>query len=96
MLMKRSHVYRSLLRPSQFLGCDRELTMSLCLICALAAFACASLAGVTIAFLLFCAGFYALRRMSLSDPLAREVYLRSLRYARFYQAKPGIKRKNHA
>lgn len=94
--MKRSHVYRSLLRPSQFLGCDRELTMSLCLMCALAAFSCSSLAGIVIACLLFCAGFYALRRMSLSDPLAREVYLRSLRYARFYQAKAGIGETKHA
>ncbi len=93
--MERSHVYRSLMRPSQFLGCDRELTMGLCMMCALVAFASASATGIMLALGLFAAGFMALRAMSASDPLFREVYLRSLRYARFYQAREGMGGRAH-
>jgi type IV secretory pathway TrbD component len=94
--MQRSHVYRSLMRPTQFLGCDRELTMGLCMMCGLVAFAAASVEGAFAALGLFAAGYAALRAMSASDPLAREVYLRSLRYARFYQARESMGGKRDA
>ncbi len=93
--MERSHVYRSLMRPSQFLGCDRELTMGLCMMCGLIAFASASATGVAAAAAIFLMGFAALHAMSATDPLARVVYLRSLRYARFYQAREGMGGKAH-
>lgn len=79
-------VFSSLLLPTKFLGCDRELTMLLTLVCAAAGVLSVSLYGALISLTVFSAGYVGLRRMAALDPLLRTVFFAQLRYRRFYPA----------
>ncbi|MBO6259161.1 MAG: VirB3 family type IV secretion system protein [Succinivibrio sp.] len=77
----RVKVYRSLLLPNRFLGCDRELTMLLTLMCIAVPVLSASLLNAVLCLFCFGAGLMMLKTMSRKDPLYRQVYLRFLRYS---------------
>lgn len=81
-LVMRVKVYRSLLLPNRFLGCDRELTMLLTLVCIAVPVLSASLLNVVLCICCFGAGLLMLRAMARNDPLYRQVYLRFMRYSR--------------
>ena len=85
---KRStHIYRSLTQPRLLMGWDRELLMSLFIICSAIVASSLSLAGVLCAALAFAVGFPLLYCMGQRDPLWRHVFLRAIRYQDFYVSK---------
>ena len=79
--------HRGLLRPMLVMGADREMLM----MTGLVAFALATMgqSRETIAFGIFIwfGSLFVLRRMAKADPLLRHVFLRSIRYKRFYPAR---------
>lgn len=96
--MRRITIHRAGVRPHLFLGADREMVLSTGLI-----------AGVLInagihsgwyliagAVLLWFGALFVLRRIARSDPLARQVFLRHLLYARYYPAHSRPYRVNRA
>lgn len=74
-------VYRSLLLPNRFFGCDRELTMLLTLVCIAVPVLSTSLLTIILCLFCFTAGMLLLRTMAKNDPLYRQVYLRFIRYS---------------
>ena len=84
-------IHPAINRPNQLLGADRELV----LIAALTAFTLAlSLGtwwGVGVAALFWLAAVAVLQRMGKADPMLRQVYLRHIRYRKFYPAKSGLR-----
>ena len=88
------HIYTSLLRGWLFLGCDRNMIMLVILIAIVIAFMTASIIGLIVALSIFTLGFVFLRRVALIDPLWRQVYIKALRYQKFYFAKSKIYFKN--
>lgn len=79
-------VYQAILVRQQFMGCDRELTMLLCVICAAMVLCSVDLRIAVASAVLFAVVFYLLKMMADKDLMLRQVYLRSLRYRRFYSA----------
>lgn len=92
--MESRHIHRSLLRTQQFLGCDRELAMTLLLVCICMAVMSSDLKVAAAAGLLLLSGLFLLHRICAHDPQIRKIYLRSLRYRRFYQASGRLDQAN--
>jgi len=87
MSLARARIHRAGTRPHLFLGGDRELV----LFTGLVAFALTvpSFQGSSIVngISLWLVALYLLRKMANADPLMRHVYLRQLRYRRYYAAR---------
>lgn len=83
-------VYQALQQQQQILGCDRELTLLLCLICFSLTFCSASPKVGAVCLGIFAAGFYLLRMMGRSDLLLRKVFIRQLHYKEYYCAQAGL------
>ncbi|WP_442765599.1 conjugal transfer protein TrbD [Sulfurospirillum cavolei] len=86
-------IYSALNRPNLIFGCDRELILMSGVIAFALVFSgmtiLSSLIGIGI---LFFNGFF-LRMMAKSDPQMRDVFMRQLKYKKFYFARstPFIK-----
>lgn len=89
---RRLAIMRALVRPELWLGCDRTGLIGLATGCsALVGPAGFGAGNYSVAFLgiaVFAAGTAFLREIAKKDPFAKDVYLRSLRYAPFYVARP--------
>ncbi len=87
LLLPKNHVFLSLQRGRLFMGCDRELIMTLILICIALSVAAPNplVWGLALIFLIF--GFVILHKAALCDPLWRHVYVRSLHYKPYYEAR---------
>lgn len=83
-------VYQALQQQQQILGCDRELTLLLCLICFSLSFCSASPQVAVVCLGIFAVGFYFLRMMGRSDLLLRKVFIRQLHYKHYYTAQAGL------
>lgn len=85
--MAREHVvYRSLSLEQQILGCDRELLLTLLLLCVTLSVSSHSPVVLALCLLMLASGFYLLRVMGEHDLRLRHVYLRYRNYRRFYRA----------
>jgi type IV secretion system protein TrbD len=86
-MLARAKIHRAGIRPHLFLGGDRELV----LLTGLVAFALTvpsfQWASIVTGIALWLAALALLRKMAKSDPLMRHVYLRQLRYRRYYPAR---------
>jgi type IV secretion system protein TrbD len=85
--MERVVIHRSLNRPVQFLGADRELALTLSGTCIFLAATSYRWEAVIFAGLLWFLGLWGLRALAKADPLLRQVYLRHRRYRKFYAAR---------
>lgn len=74
-------------RVSLFMGGDRELVMFSGLVAFALIFSAQELRATIAGLLLWTAAIYVLRLMAKSDPKMRFVYLRTLRYKRYYAAR---------
>lgn len=88
--LRRTPVHRALHRPNLLMGGDRELVASLLVICAALIVAAQNLPSLGIGLALYGAGVAALRELAKHDPKMRDVYLRHIRYAPFYQAREAL------
>ncbi|MCR5085567.1 MAG: VirB3 family type IV secretion system protein [Succinivibrionaceae bacterium] len=86
--MSTHRIYGSIRQQHTFMGCDRELSLiTLLVLIPIPLFLWSG--TVLLASLgLAAAALTLLRRMARHDLLLRKVYLRSLRYAPFYSARP--------
>ncbi|MDY6322562.1 MAG: VirB3 family type IV secretion system protein [Succinivibrio sp.] len=84
--MEKAKIYRSLLRKPQFFGCERDLSMTLALLCGVIGFAGGLPWGAVAGGGCFFAGILWLRALSGGDPFWTRVYWRSLKLRARYQA----------
>jgi type IV secretion system protein TrbD len=93
-MLARGKIHRAGIRPHLFLGGDRELV----LLTGLVAFALTvpsfQWASIVTGIGLWLVALALLRKMAKSDPLMRHVYLRQLRYRRYYPARSKPWREN--
>ena len=80
-------IHRSLNRHDLWLGCDREMIMFAGLMCAVMVFVGMSKVSLVIAIAIWCFCLFALRLMAKADPQMRDVFMRYIRYAKYYPAK---------
>jgi type IV secretion system protein VirB3 len=80
-------IHQSANRPHLILGGDRELVLLTALTSACLAFALASITGIVVGLAFWLCSVTALSRMGKADPMLRHIYLRHIRYGRFYPAK---------
>ena len=82
--------HQSANRPTQFMGCDRELLLIAMLAAVLLAFSLASWWGFMVALVFWFAVVAVLTRLGKADSMMRQVYLAHMRYQAFYPAKSGL------
>jgi type IV secretory pathway TrbD component len=83
-------IQQSANRPSQILGCDRELLLCALLAAVLLGFGLSTWWGMLLAVAFWFGSLGILSRMGKADVMMRQVYWRHLRYAAFYPAKAGL------
>ena len=90
----RSTVHTSLTRAQTIMGCDRELYLSLVLICALVIVPSGIMKGqlhaIIFGIILWICGQYGLTQMGKRDEMMRHVFIRSLKYRTHYLATSPI------
>lgn len=89
--MRRIKIARALTRPALIAGCERTPLIALGMICCVMAITMSLyliLASLGIAFI----GIGILRRMAKKDPIMVTIYLRHIKFRKFYLAKPSIHR----
>lgn len=87
MSLARARIHRAGTRPHLFLGGDRELVLFTGLIAFALTVPSFQWASIVTGISLWLAALYLLRKMAKADPLMRHVYLRQLRYRRYYAAR---------
>jgi type IV secretory pathway TrbD component len=80
MALRRLPIHRSGIRPSLFLGGDRELVLVTGLLAFTLTVPAMNLFAALFGAALWCLALMGLRLMAKADPLMRFVYLRSRRY----------------
>ena len=84
MSLARARIHRAGTRPHLFLGGDRELVLFTGLIAFALTVPSFQWASIVTGISLWLVALYLLRKMANADPLMRHVYLRQLRYRRYY------------
>ena len=84
MSLARARIHRAGTRPHLFLGGDRELVLFTGLIAFALTVPSFQWASIVTGISLWLMALYLLRKMANADPLMRHVYLRQLRYRRYY------------
>ena len=87
MSLARARIHRAGTRPHLFLGGDRELVLFTGLIAFALTVPSFQWASIVTGISLWLVALYLLRKMAKADPLMRHVYLRQLRYRRYYAAR---------
>jgi type IV secretion system protein VirB3 len=83
-------IHQSANRPNQILGGDRELVLIAILIAVSQAFSLGTWWGLGLSVAFWIGAIAVLQRMGKADPLLRQVYMRHIRFKRFYPAKSGL------
>jgi len=85
--LQRTPVYRVLSRPSLLLGGERRLVIFTGTLCVLLMFSCFSVYTVILGLTLWVASIAVFRQMAKADPHLSEIYVRHIRYQRYYPAR---------
>jgi type IV secretion system protein TrbD len=85
--LRRTPFHRVLHRPHLLLGGERELVMMTAFVAGALGFAALNGVAAVIAAVLWFGCLAALRRMAKADPQMSRVYVRQLRYRRYYPAR---------
>jgi type IV secretion system protein TrbD len=94
MSLARAKIHRAGIRPHLFLGGDRELVLFTGLIAFSLTVPSFQWASIVTGIVLWLVVLFLLRKMAKADPLMRHVYLRQLRYGRYYPARSRPWREN--
>ena len=94
MSLARAKIHRAGIRPHLFLGGDRELVLFTGLIAFSLTVPSFQWASIVTGIVLWLVVLFVLRKMAKADPLMRHVYLRQLRYGRYYPARSRPWREN--
>lgn len=84
--LRRTAIRQSLNRPDLLIGGERELVLSSGLLSFTLIFVGVSLLTTVVAVALWTTALYILRRMAKVDPQLSRVYVRHLRYSKYYPA----------
>lgn len=89
--MRKVKIARALTRPALIAGCERTPLIALGMVC--------TIMGITTnlylmigAICLCVVGIGVLRRMAKHDPIMIKIYLRHIKFKKFYMSKPTIQR----
>lgn len=85
-MITRHKTIKAIMEHQKFLGCDRELTMSLILVCIALSISSMSFWVFLLALMLYILCQTLLYKMAKHDLILRKVYLRHLKYKSFYKA----------
>ena len=83
-------IFQSANRPNLLMGGDREMVLLAGLLAAALIFSVATVWAVAIGIAAWVSAVAALSRMAKVDPMLRHVYVRHVRYRRYYAAKSGL------
>ncbi len=85
--LNRVEIYSALNKPNLVFGADRELILMTGVVSFALLFTGLSIMTSVIAILLLVINAFFLRLMAKSDPLMRQVFIRQLKYKKFYFAR---------
>jgi len=85
--LRSNPIHKSANRPNLFMGGDRELVMFSGLLSAILVFVVMTWYAAIIGALLWFGSVYLLRAAAEHDPYMRQVYLRHIKYKKFYPAR---------
>ena len=94
MALRRVTIHRAGIRPHLFLGGDRELVLFSGLIAFVLTVPSFQWVAIATGVALWMVALFVLRLMAKADPRMRYVYLRQLRYRRYYPARSRPYREN--
>ena len=81
---------KSLLRQDMLWGCERRLVLVLCILVAGLTVGTLSLFASIVGVVIWIIGYAALRKIAKADPQMSMVYLRHIRYRRYYPPRADI------
>jgi type IV secretion system protein VirB3 len=82
--LRHTTIFRALHRPNLVMGAERELIMTTLLLCAGVGVTAMNVPATIIASAVWLALVGPLRMMAKADPKMSQVYMRSIRYLRYY------------
>lgn len=85
--LQSNPIHKSANRPNLFMGGDRELVMFTALLSAILFFVVMTWFAAIIGIALWFGAVYLLRIAAANDPYMRHVYLRHIKYKKFYPAR---------
>ena len=87
MALTRTPIYRATTRSQLLLGGERTLVLTIGMLAAILIFSGGTLLTGAFGVFTWAAGMFVLRRMGKADPDMSRVYMRHVKYARYYPAR---------
>ncbi len=81
-----NYVYKIGTRTALLMGCERNLILITFILCGVCSFALQSLLGIVFALVLLLVSLSLFRQLAKSDPKMSEVYLKHIKFKKFYPA----------
>jgi type IV secretion system protein TrbD len=94
MPLRRIRIHRAGIRPHLFLGGDRELVLFSGLLAGVLTIPSFQWVSIATGLALWLVALFLLRQMAKADPRMRAVYMRQLRFRRYYPARSRPYRTN--
>lgn len=85
--LQRVEIYGALNKPNLIFGCDRELILMTGVIAFALVFSGMTIVSTVVGIILLLFNGFFLRLMAKSDPLMRFIFMRQLKYKKFYLAR---------
>jgi len=85
--LQRVEIYGALNKPNLIFGCDRELILMSGVIAFALVFSGMTIVSTVVGIILLLFNGFFLRLMAKSDPLMRFIFMRQLKYKKFYLAR---------
>lgn len=85
--LQRVEIYGALNKPNLIFGCDRELILMSGVIAFALVFSGMTIVSTVVGIILLLFNVFFLRLMAKSDPLMRFIFMRQLKYKKFYLAR---------
>jgi len=94
MALARTPIYRATTRAQLLLGGERTLVLTIAMLAAMLIFSGETILSGIFGLFAWTAGMFILRGMGKADPEMSRVYLRHVRYARYYppRSRPACQR----
>lgn len=85
--LQRVEIYGALNKPNLIFGCDRELILMSGVIAFALVFSGMTVVSTLVGIIILLFNGFFLRLMAKSDPLMRFIFMRQLKYKKFYLAR---------
>ncbi|WP_407965842.1 conjugal transfer protein TrbD [Bartonella sp. C271] len=81
---RQTQLFRSLHRPQQIMGGERELMLLSMLLTGILIVSAMNIVAASVGLCIWFICLYVLRRMAKFDPVLSRIYIRQLKYRRYY------------